>query len=45
MKQHLTNLYEKFAIGDDRSHRRTRLANEALRTGAVRLADLRGTEP
>jgi pSer/pThr/pTyr-binding forkhead associated (FHA) protein len=45
VKQHLTNLYDKFAIGSDQSHRRTRLANEALRTGAVRLADLRGTEP
>jgi hypothetical protein len=45
VKQHLANLYDKFSIGDDRQHRRTRLANEALRTGAVRLADLRPDEP
>jgi hypothetical protein len=40
VKQHLTNLYEKFAV-DAVDHRRARLANEALRRGAVTLADLR----
>jgi DNA-binding CsgD family transcriptional regulator len=44
VKQHLANLYDKFSIGDDQQHRRTRLANEALRSGAVRLADLRPTD-
>ena len=40
VKQHLLNLYDKFAIptaGD----RRVRLANEALRRGAVTIAQLR----
>ncbi|MDQ1468301.1 MAG: hypothetical protein QOH10_2716 [Actinomycetota bacterium] len=41
VKQHLTNLYDKFAV-DAVDHRRARLANEALRRGAVTLADLRG---
>jgi pSer/pThr/pTyr-binding forkhead associated (FHA) protein len=40
VKQHLTNLYDKFAV-DTVDHRRARLANEALRRGAVTLADLR----
>ena len=40
VKQHLGNLYEKFGI-DGASGRRVRLANEAVRTGAVSLADLR----
>jgi pSer/pThr/pTyr-binding forkhead associated (FHA) protein len=41
VKQHLQNLYDKFGVAvADR--RRTRLANEAIRRGAVRLADLRG---
>jgi DNA-binding NarL/FixJ family response regulator len=40
VKQHLTNLYDKFAV-DAVDHRRARLANEALRRGAVTLADLR----
>jgi pSer/pThr/pTyr-binding forkhead associated (FHA) protein len=40
VKQHLTNLYEKFGIaGDERP--RARLANEALRRGVVSLNDLR----
>ena len=44
VKQHLTNLYAKFEIGAERSHRRTRLANEAIQRGAVSIADLRGTD-
>lgn len=39
VKQHLANLYDKFAIRDG-DRRRSRLANEALRRGAVRLDDL-----
>jgi predicted component of type VI protein secretion system len=39
VKQHLANLYDKFAILDS-DRRRLRLANEALRRGAVRLDDL-----
>jgi pSer/pThr/pTyr-binding forkhead associated (FHA) protein len=40
VKQHLANLYDKFGVpaGDD--HRRARLANEALRRGAVSLSEL-----
>ena len=41
IKQHLANLYTKFDIGDGVANRRSRLANEALRRGAVTLADLR----
>ena len=41
IKQHLANLYTKFDIGDGVTNRRSRLANEALRRGAVTLADLR----
>ncbi len=41
VKQHLGNLYAKFGLDDDVTHRRTRLANEAIRRGAVTLADLR----
>ena len=44
VKQHLVNLYGKFEIGDAMSHRRTRLANEAIRRGAVTLSDLRGAD-
>jgi pSer/pThr/pTyr-binding forkhead associated (FHA) protein len=39
VKQHLANLYDKFAIAAD-DHRRARLANEALRRGAVSLTEL-----
>ena len=39
VKQHLARLYEKFEV-DAADHRRARLANEALRRGAVTLADL-----
>jgi hypothetical protein len=41
VKQHLANLFEKFELPADVSHRRTRLANAAIRRGAVTLADLR----
>ncbi|MBI3225194.1 MAG: FHA domain-containing protein [Mycolicibacterium cosmeticum] len=40
VKQHLQNLYDKFAVPAD-GDRRVRLANEALRRGAVTLAMLR----
>ena len=40
VKQHLLNLYDKFAIyGAD--NRRLELANQAIRRGAVSIADLR----
>ena len=45
VKQHLANLYDKFDVGDGLSHRRTRLANEAIRRGAVTLGDLRRGDP
>lgn len=40
VKQHLVNLYDKFGltVGSERS--RARLANEALRRGAISLADI-----
>jgi pSer/pThr/pTyr-binding forkhead associated (FHA) protein len=41
VKQHLMNLYAKFDVGDEMTHRRARLANEALRRGAVTIGDLR----
>ncbi|MBI4728416.1 MAG: FHA domain-containing protein [Acidobacteria bacterium] len=41
VKQHLANLFEKFAIPPEVERRRMRLANEALRLGAVTVADLR----
>ncbi|MCV7152746.1 FHA domain-containing protein [Mycolicibacterium pyrenivorans] len=40
VKQHLQNLYDKFAIPAE-GERRVRLANEAIRRGAVTLAMLR----
>jgi hypothetical protein len=40
VKQHLQNLYDKFAVPSE-GDRRVRLANEALRRGAVTLAQLR----
>jgi DNA-binding CsgD family transcriptional regulator len=42
VKQHLANLYDKFAVYDE-GRRRVRLANEAIRRGAVTLADLKTT--
>ena len=41
IKFHLANLYDKFGVGGDQSNRRSRLANEALRRGAVSLTELR----
>lgn len=41
VKQHLANLYDKFAIYDDGERKRVKLANEAIRRGAVSIADLR----
>jgi pSer/pThr/pTyr-binding forkhead associated (FHA) protein len=43
VKQHVANLYDKFGVGGDRSNRRSRLANEALRRGAVSLTELRAS--
>ena len=40
VKQHLGNLYGKFGVAADDDHRRARLANEALRRGAVSLSEL-----
>jgi len=40
VKQHLANLFDKFELPPDLSHRRTRLANAAIRRGAVTLGDL-----
>lgn len=42
VKQHLQNLYDKFAIPAE-GDRRVRLANEALRRGAVTIAQLRAS--
>lgn len=42
VKQHLVNLYAKFGIGDGVTHRRSRLANEAIRRAAITLNQLRG---
>jgi pSer/pThr/pTyr-binding forkhead associated (FHA) protein len=44
VKQHLANLYDKFGVAADDSNRRSRLANEALRRGAVSLAELRAPD-
>jgi ATP/maltotriose-dependent transcriptional regulator MalT len=43
VKQHVANLYDKFGVGGDQSNRRSRLANEALRRGAVSLTELRAS--
>jgi ATP/maltotriose-dependent transcriptional regulator MalT len=40
IKQHLAHLYDKFGILDG-DRRRVRLANEAIRRGAIRLPDVR----
>jgi predicted component of type VI protein secretion system len=45
VKQHLANLFDKFAVGTDDANRRLRLANNAIRRGAVTIADLRGHIP
>lgn len=41
VQQHLLRLYRKFDLHDDRARRRLLLANEAIRRGAVTIADLR----
>jgi DNA-binding CsgD family transcriptional regulator len=41
VKQHLAHLYDKFGISGGGERRRVRLANEALRRGAVTIAELR----
>jgi pSer/pThr/pTyr-binding forkhead associated (FHA) protein len=41
VKQHLGNLYDKFGVPPGEANRRARLANEALRRGAVLLSHLR----
>jgi DNA-binding CsgD family transcriptional regulator len=41
VKQHLAHLYDKFGIHGGGDRRRVQLANEALRRGAVTIADLR----
>ncbi len=41
VKQHLAHLYDKFGIQGGGERRRVRLANEALRRGAVTMAELR----
>jgi pSer/pThr/pTyr-binding forkhead associated (FHA) protein len=43
VKQHLLHLYDKFGIHGEGERRRFRLANEALRRGAVSLAEIRKT--
>jgi len=40
VKQHLSNLYEKFSIPEDAPRRRVALARAALRRGAVSLPEL-----
>ena len=40
VKYHLGNLYVKFGIPDEGDRRRVRLANEALRRGAVAIAEM-----
>jgi DNA-binding CsgD family transcriptional regulator len=42
VKQHLTHLYDKFGVGQG-GNRRVRLANEAVRRGAIRLAEVEAT--
>ena len=44
VKQHLGNLYDKFGVVADDANRRSRLANEALRRGAVSLTELRSPD-
>jgi FHA domain len=44
VKQHLSRLYDKFAIYEQEG-RRVRLANEAIRRGAVNTAEILGKKP
>jgi ATP/maltotriose-dependent transcriptional regulator MalT len=41
VKQHLLHLYDKFGIDSGTGSRRVRLANEAIRRGAVSVGELR----
>ena len=41
VKQHLANLYDKFQVYGGEERRRLQLANEAIRRGAINVADLR----
>lgn len=41
VKQHLVSLYDKFGIFEGGGRRRVKLANEAVRRGAVSVRDLR----
>jgi DNA-binding NarL/FixJ family response regulator len=41
VKQHLLNLYEKFAIADCNERRRVALAREAMRRDVVTVGELR----
>lgn len=43
IRQHVARLCDKFGVYEGEEHPRMRLANEAIRRGAVRLADLRAT--
>jgi hypothetical protein len=45
VKQHLSRLYDKFDIEEGTGERRVRLANEAMRRGAVGYDDLRKGPP
>jgi DNA-binding CsgD family transcriptional regulator len=45
VKQHLANLFDKFGLGTDDTNRRLQLANSAIRSGAVTIADLQGHAP
>jgi DNA-binding CsgD family transcriptional regulator len=44
VKQHLVNLYDKFNVPPGDPHRRARLANEAIRRGAVSLSELQSLD-
>jgi FHA domain len=44
VKQHLVNLYHKFGVAAGDANRRSRLANEALRRGAVSVSELRAPD-
>jgi hypothetical protein len=41
VKQHLARLYDKFRIHEQEESRRLRLANEAIRRGALSMAEIR----
>jgi ATP/maltotriose-dependent transcriptional regulator MalT len=45
VKQHLLHLYDKFGIYSGTGSRRVRLANEAIRRGAIGVGELRAAAP